>query len=148
MNWAQAESEIRAYIEVQWAASAYSGVRLFWENEDWIEGTEEFIYVDIQGVFSEKTIFGGVGKRMSVENGIVFLHAFNPKGTGKSRALSLLVSLTQILELKSIGTGGVIDLEGGAPPSPVEDDALVSGFPGGNYYRCSGSVPFIVRSSI
>ena len=146
MNFDQAEESIRAYIEAQWALSAYEDVKIFWENEDWIEGTDTFVYVDIQGVFAEKTIFGSTGKRMSVEHGIVFPHAFTPKGIGKSLARNLVVTLTQILEIKTIAE--FIDLEGGAPPSPVEDDSLINGQPGGNYFRCSGSIPFIVRSSI
>lgn len=146
MNWDVAEGSIRSHIETQWALTAYSGVKLFWENENWIEGVSEFMYIDIQGLTSEKTIFGGTGKRMAIDHGIVFIHSFVEKGIGKTLCLRRVVALTQILELQSIAS--VIDLEGGAPPSPVEDDELVAGRPGGRYFRCSGSVPFIVRSNV
>jgi hypothetical protein len=146
MNFAQAEVEIKSYVESQWALSAYSTLPIFWENEEWKRGVDRFLYVNIEGIFADKTIFGGSGKRMSIESGIVFFHSFVEKGAGKQIALLPVVALTQILEIKSIAS--VIDMDGGAPPSPVDEDTLVSGRPGGNYYRCSGSVPFIVRSSI
>ena len=146
MDWDAAESSIKSHIETQWSLSSYASVKLFWENEDWIEGTKEFMYVDIQGLMAEKTIFGSSGKRMAIDHGIVFFHAFVEKGIGKTLALKRIVALTRILELQSIAS--VIDLEGGNPPSPIEDDELVAGKPGGRYFRCSGSVPFIVRSNV
>ena len=146
MTWDEAEAAIKTYVEVQWAISAYASVRLFWENLDWVEGEDRFLYLTIEGLFAEKTIFGSTTKRMSVEHGIVFVHCFVEKGVGKQSALKMLVAMNQILEIKSISS--VIDLEGAAPPSPVEDDSLIAGRPGGNYFRCSSSVPFIVRSNI
>jgi hypothetical protein len=146
MNWAEAEANIKTYVEAQWAISSFSSVKLFWENLDWIIGKDRFLYISIEAVFSEKTIFGSISKRMSVEHGIVFIHSFTEKGVGKQPALQMLVTMNQILEIKTISS--VIDLEGSAPPSPVEDDSLVAGKPGGNYFRCSSSVPFIVRSNI
>jgi hypothetical protein len=146
MNWDAAEAAIKAYAEAQWALSAFASVKLFWENETWIEGQDRFLYLDIQAVFSEKSIFGSATKRMSIEHGLVFIHAFTEQGVGKQPALQMLVAMNQILEIKSISS--VIDLEGAAPPSPVESDSLIAGKPGGNYFRCSSSVPFIVRSNI
>lgn len=146
MTWDEAEAAIKAYVEAQWALGAYAGVRLFWENLDWKDGEDRFLYISMEALFAEKTIFGSVTKRMSVEHGIVFVHSFVEKGVGKQPALKMLVAMNNILEIKSISS--VIDLEGAAPPSPVEDDSLVAGKPGGNYFRCSSSVPFIVRSNI
>ncbi len=144
MNFADAEVAIRAHIE---AGFTLGGFHLAWENEDWIRGNSNFVYIAIEGVFSEKSIYGSVGQRSSVEHGIVFIHTFTKKGTGKAAALSCIIELTKLLELQTIAE--VIDMDGGAPPSPVEDDSdLVGSRPTGNYYRCSGSVPFIVRSGI
>lgn len=146
LDWDAAEASIKSHIETQWASGTYSGVKIFWENEDWIEGIKEFMYVDIQGLMAEKSIFGGTGKRFAVEHGIVFFHAFVEKGIGKTLATRRIVALTRILELQTIAS--FIDLEGGNPPSPVEDDELVAGKPGGMFFRCSGSVSFIVRSNL
>lgn len=146
MDWDVAETSIRTHIEAQWALGAHASVKIFFENEDWIEGTKEFMYVDIQGLTAEKTIFGSVGKRMAVDSGIVYFHAFVEKGIGKTLANRRIVAMSRILELQTIAS--VIDLEGSNPPSPIEDDELILGRSGGNYFRCSGSVPFIVRSSI
>lgn len=147
MDWTAAEAAIRNHVETQWALTSFAAdTKLFWENENWIEGTERFVYLDIQGINAEKTIFGGTGLRMSVESGIVFFSSFVEKGVGKAPSVSRIVAMTQILQLRTLSSD--IDLEGGAPPSPVEDDELVAGKPGGSYFRCSGSVPFILRSNV
>ena len=147
MNWLEAETAIRSHIETQWALSAYSSISLVWENEEEIMNNN-YMMIEIEGIFSEKTIYGSVGKRSSVEFGIVFFHCFVPINSGKSAAVGPVVAMNSILELQSIES--YIDLEGSNPPSSAQSgsDATMQKQPGGNYYRCSGSVPFIVRSAV
>ena len=96
-------------------------------------------------------LFRSVGTNASIEHGIVFFHAFVPTGTGKTLALQAAVAMASILELQTLGAGA-IRIAGASPPSPVEVGAArdaelkTSQQPGGNYYRCSGSAPFIVIS--
>ena len=143
MDWDDAEAAIRAHIETQWALGSYTAIPLVFENED-APQSGSYMAVNIEGTFADKSIYGSSGKRASVEGGIVFFHAFVPPGTGKGQATGPVVALTQILELQTIGTG--INLEGGNPPSPIDhgDSLEPNQQPGGMYYRCSGSVPFIV----
>lgn len=149
MDWDDAEALIRAHIEAGWAAGAYAAIPLLFENETAVAGADysTFLAVSIEGVYAEKTGYGSTGKRVSVEGGIVFFHCFVPKGRGKALATGPIVLMTQLLELQTVGTG--INLEGGAPPSPAApgDDLVPSGQPRGNYYRCSGSVPFMIIGS-
>lgn len=146
MLWNDAETAIRSQIETQWALSAYASMSLSWDNE--VEPyAERYMAIMIEGIYAEKTIYGSVGKRSSVEAGIVFFHAFTPTGSGKSEAAGAVQTMTGILELRVLSND--VRLEGGNPPSPVEhgseiDRALPGTQPHGNYYRCSGSVPFIV----
>jgi len=147
MNWPDAEAAIRAQIEAQWAAGPYSDLKLIWENET-EDTSDRYMAVDIEGSYAEKTIYCSPGKRSSIEAGVVYFHAFTPIGKGKSLALSAVQAMAEILELQTLG-GGAIKLDGANPPSPVEsrsdrDWELARGQPGGMYYRCSGSVPFIV----
>jgi hypothetical protein len=103
----------------------------------------------IEGTYAEKGLYGSVTKHSSIEAGIVFFHSFTPSGEGKAEAVSSVVTMSEILELKTISN--VIDFEGANPPSPaiygIDDKLLTNSQPGGNYYRCSGSVPFIVRGN-
>lgn len=154
MIWAEAEAAIRAEIETQWPQTAYAAMPLVWENEVAESAVGQYMAVDIEGVSSEKSIFGAPGKRFSVQDGVVFFHAFVPIGTGKAAALGAVQAMTSILELRALGVGAEIRIEGGATPSPVEarrdrDWELVNrGQPGGNYYRCSGSVAFILTGTL
>lgn len=145
MAWTTAEAAIRAYIEAQWALGAYPAVPLQFENDTQTRATT-FVHLMIEGLFAEKGIYGGSGKRGSVEHGIIFIHAFVPKGDGKATATNLVDAMTTILELKTLAAG--INAGGGDPPSPIDSGDGPGGLPypqpGGNYYRCSGSVPFIV----
>lgn len=146
MNWLEAEAALRLHIETQWAIGSYASVPLVWENEEETV-SESYMMIEIEGVFSEKTIYGSTGKRSSVEAGIVFFHCFVPKNSGKSAAVGPVVTLNSILELQTVSQ--FIDLEGGNPPSPAQSGSDVpEPQPEGNYYRCSGSVPFIVRSVV
>jgi hypothetical protein len=151
VNWSSVESALRSHIETQWALSNFTNFELVWENEPEPE-TDRYMGIYIEGTYSEKTIYGSVGKRSSIEAGIVFFHSFTPTGEGKSEAVGSVVAMADILQLQTIAT--FIDLEGSNPPSPVysgrdELDRLIpSPQPRGNYYRVSGSVPFIVRSAI
>ena len=149
MTWDQVESALRSYIETQWAISSYSTIELVWENEPEPD-FPRYMSVYIEGTYSEKSGYGGVGKHNSIEAGIIFFHSFTPSGEGKEEAVKLVVTMAGILQLKTIES--VIDLEGSNPPSPAiygtDDRLLPNPHPGGNYYRCSGSVPFIVRSGI
>ena len=148
MNWLQAEAALRTYIETQWALSSYSTTELVWENEPEPD-LPRYMGIYIEGVYSEKGLYGSVGKHSSVEAGIIFFHSFVPSGEGKAEAVNSVITLSEILELKTIEN--VIDLEGANPPSPAiygtDDQLLPNPQPGGNYYRCSGSVPFIIRGS-
>lgn len=143
MNWDAAEASIRAFIETAWAAGSYPSIPLVFENEG-AATSDTYMAVNIEGIYADKSIYGSAGKRSSVEGGIVFFHCFVPTGWGKAAATGPVRALTQILELSTIDTG--INFEGGNPPSPVGDDPMLPSpdQPGGNYYRCSGSVPFIV----
>lgn len=153
MYWDEVEDDLKAYVAAQWALSAYvSTFPLVYENETQMASHSDFILIHIEGTFVEKTIYGSVGKRSSIEGGIVFFHCFGETGKGKKRILQPIIAMTQILELRQISS--FIDLEGANPPTPVyssqdELDRLLPSVaqPEGNYYRCSGSVPFIVRSS-
>lgn len=153
MTWDEAEAAIRAEIEAQWALTVYVAMPLAWENEV-TPVSDQYMAVDIEGVASQKSIFGSVGKRFSVQDGVVFFHAFVPIGKGKAFALGAVQAMTSILELRALGAGSEIRLEGGATPSPAEarsnrDWELANrGQPGGMYYRCSGSVAFILTGTV
>lgn len=147
MRWPDAEAFLVDYITTQWALTAYATTMpLVFENDAQADYSHNYMVISIEGVLSEKSIFGGPGKRTSVEVGIVFYHAFQEEGTGKTAVLGAVDAMTQILELKTLN--GQIKLEGANPPSPAErtvfDRELPRAQPAGNYYRCSGSTPFIV----
>lgn len=142
MDWHDAEAAIRSHVEEQWALSDFAHIPLVWENEQHAYQVD-YMAVIVEGTFADKTIYGSTGKRVSVEGGIVYFHCFVSPGLRKSAATGPVVAMTQILELQVIASA--IRLEGGNPPSPVADGPEVPGDqPGGAYYRCSGSVPFIV----
>jgi len=145
MTWQTVEDTLRSFIDTGWASSPYASVPLVYENS-LDDPVETFVFVAIEGTYAEKSVFGGPGKRISLEAGIVFFHAFVPIGTGKTTSIALVETLTNMLELRSVAPG--INMDGGNPPTPVEfrmyDRDLPRLQPGGNYYRCSGSVPFIV----
>jgi hypothetical protein len=147
LKWPEAEAAIKAEIETQWALTAYTGLKLVWENivEDY---GDRYMAIDIEGTHSEKTIYGSVGKRSSIEGGLIYFHAFTPIGKAKALALNAVQAMADILELRTIGTNAEIKLEGSNPPSPVEqipfDRVIPRAQPDGMYYRCSGSVPFIL----
>ncbi len=150
MNFLEAETAIRSYIETQWAMSDFSDIPLVFENEPEPE-SNIYMGIYIEGTFSEKGYYGSEGKKSSVEAGIVFIHGFTPTGEGKSRNSDMVITLSQILELKTISN--VIDMDGANPPSPVYskreelDRLLPPQQPKGNYYLVSGSVPFIIRGN-
>lgn len=146
MLWTEAEEALRTHIETEWAAGAYPAVRILWENgPDKPDGRESpFLYLSIDGSYAAKGIFGGAGKRLSEEGGIVFFSAFVPQGTGRTMASALVQTMTGILELRRIASA--IFLEAGNPPSPAAAaDVNIPGMqPGGVYYRVAGSVPFVI----
>jgi hypothetical protein len=150
VTWSDAVTALRAFIEAQWATLPQAAsMPLAWENETGdYNGT--FLAVSVEGVTADKTIFGSAGKRSSVLVGIVFLNAFVSTGAGVSAAFAAIDALTALLELQIVA--GAIRLEGGAPPSPVEygerDRDLAAAQPGGQYWRCSGSVPFVVIGTV
>jgi hypothetical protein len=88
--------------------------------------------------------------RSSVQFGVIFMHAFVPTGSGIGTAFAAIDALTSMVELKTISE--VIKTEGGAAPSPVaydeRDRDVGRSQPEGQYYRCSGSVSFIVISTV
>jgi hypothetical protein len=150
MTWTDAVAALRDFITAQWAGSGLADdMPLAWENESG-DYASTFLAVSIEGVSVEKTVYGSVGMRSSVQIGIVFLNAFVPTGSGTAAAFTAIELLTTLLELQTLG--GAIKLEGGAPPSPVaygQTDRDISGpQPGGQFYRCSGSVPFILISTV
>lgn len=146
MNWDAAEAAIRSHIEAAWAAGDYASIPLVFENEGAAD-SPSYMAVTIEGVYAEKTVYGSPGKRVSIEGGLVFFHCFIPAGWGKAAATAPVVALTQMLELQSIGSD--IDMDGGNPPSPADQGDLLTpnDQPGGQYYRVTGSVPFIVRGT-
>lgn len=146
MNWDDAEAAIRSHIEAHWASSSFTSIPLAWENED-AAFSQSYMAVQIEGIDAEKWLYGSSGKRTAIESGMVFLHCFVPTGWGKAAASAPVRALTQILELQTISQ--YIDMEGGMPPSPTDQGDLMTpnNQPGGQYYRCSGAVPFIVRST-
>jgi hypothetical protein len=151
MLWDAAEAALESHIRTAWAAGAYPTVPLVFTNnsDDQTEAADaaRFVAINIEGVFAEKSIYGGTNKRMSVESGLVYFHVFVEVGIGKATALSMNVALAAMLELQLVSTS--IYLAGANPPSPVEygDQETPNTQPGGNYYRCSGSVPFIVTGT-
>lgn len=146
MDWDDAEAAIRSHIETAWSAGGWAYIPLVFENEN-VPYDERYMLVHVDGVFAEKGLYGSVGKRFSVEGGIVFFHCFVPFGSGKAAASAPVRGLTRMLELQVIASA--IDMDGGNPPSPADhgDPMTPQDQPGGAYYRCSGSVPFIVRGS-
>lgn len=149
-NWLDAETAIRAQIEAEWAIGDFASMPLAWENEN--EGFgERYMAVNIEGHLADKTRIGSAGKRSSAEYGLVYFHAFTPTGSGKREAISAVLAMTGILELRTLA--GSVTLEGANPPSPVEArDARDLELPGnsqsgGSYFRCSGSVPFCLVST-
>lgn len=150
MYWDAVESALKSHIETGWAGTAYAAVPLVFENDppsDLAAGATSFVAIVIEGTFSEKGVYGGSGKRLSVEGGIVHYHCFVATGSEKATALARAVAMQAILELQVVSTA--IKLDGGNPPSPVDygDPTVPNDQPGGNLYRCSGSVPFIVIAS-
>lgn len=142
MDWHDAEDAIRAHVEQAWALSDFAHIPLVWENE--FPGYQnDYMALIIEGTYADKSIYGSAGKRVSVEGGLIFFHCFGQIGTGKRAVTAAVVAMTQILELQTIASA--IRMEGGNPPSPVaEGPEVPTDQPAGTYYRCSGSVPFIV----
>ena len=142
MLWNEAKAAIKAHISTQWAAGEFSAVQLVFES-DIPALPDSYVHITIEGVWADKTIYGSVGKRSSMEGGIVYFHCFAPMVGGDALATEMVDAMTAILELQTIS--GSINLEGGDPPTPIGhgDDLASSAQPGGNYYRSSGSVPFI-----
>lgn len=148
MTFADAKAAIRAHIATQWAAGAYADVAVLWENESPEQVYDRFVFVSIAGIDADKSIYGSAGFRFSQEIGIVFVHAFVPQGVGTSLPDALVGTMTAGLELRVIPTG--INMDGANPQSPGDlGDTLTPGMqPGGNYYRVTGSVPFVVISLV
>jgi len=149
MNWPDAEVAIRELIETEWALSQFAATMpLAWENEN-DTPESQFMYVSIEGTYVDKTIYGGPGKRSSIEAGLIFYHAFIPILTGKSLALTAVNEMSNILQLRVVQSA--IRIEGANPPSPTEmtpDRDFPRPQPNGMYFRCSGSVPFLVIGTV
>lgn len=151
MDWPDVETSIKAYLNAQWALTTYAATMpLVYENEEEDTDAAKFVQIDIQGNFSDAARYGSAGKRHVVDYGIVFFHAFVPRGEGKAVALGPVNAISRFLEFQILSS--VIDFSGANPPTPVEQgtdqDYLVPNpQPSGIYYRCSGSVDFAVRSA-
>jgi len=150
VTWTDAVAALRAFIEAQWASTGLAdNMPLAFENEAG-DYNSAFLAVSIEGITADKTLYGSVGMRTSVLVGAVFLNAFVPTGSGAGTAFAAIDALTTLLELQTIADA--IKTEGGAPPSPVaygETDRDISNSqPGGQFYRVSGSVPFIVIGTV
>ncbi len=148
MTWLEAEDAIRSYLETQWAGSAYyADFPLIFENEV-PPTTNKYVALLIEGTYGQKGPYGSVGKRLSIEAGNVYYHVFVPTGETKREALAVCVALGGYLQLQRIGNG--VTMDGANPPSPIEygDDMVTDSQPGGQFYRCSGSVPFIVIGAV
>ncbi len=148
MNWTAAETIIRTHIETQWAISEFNHIPLVFENEDETE-SDFYMGLNIEGTIATKTIYGSVGKRSSIESGLVFMHCFVPIKSGKAAATGPVVAMMGILELQTLSS--TIDFYGANPPTPVHygidelDREIPMQQPAGSYYRCSSSVPFHIR---
>ncbi len=152
MLWNDAEAAIRTYVENAWPFSPYGAIPLVWENEV-VPYEGAYLVVTIEGVNPPgKTIYGSVGKRLSVDRGLIFYHAFVPASIGKQAALGPVVAMAGILELQPNIIGPGLNTYGANTPSPVAqgdaDPLITSPQPGGMYYRCSGSVPFILINAV
>ena len=147
MDWQDVEAAIRAYLEVEWPLTAFTNFPLVWENEVPSANTY-YMAVNIEGFHGDKSLIGSVGKRISIELGLVFFHSFIPFGIGKQEAISPVVKMTQLLQLSTLNQA--IKFEGGNPPSTGNhgDTSIPSAQPGGAYFRCSGSVPFRVIGTV
>src|SRR5260370_42265506 len=103
MLWDEAEATIRSDIETQWALGTYAAIPLVFENETAAPPeAPSFMLVNIEGVYAEKSIYGGAGQRVSLEAGLVFFHCFSPAGGGKQAALSPARGVASPLELRTI----------------------------------------------
>lgn len=144
MNWDAAEAAIEVHIRTAWAAGSYASIPLVFENGQAAD-SPSYMVVTIDGVDADKGIYGSVGKRYSLEFGLVLFHCFVPSGWGKAAASAPVRALTQMIELQTISAA--IDMDGGLPPSPTDYGDLLTpaAQPGGNYYRVSGRVPFLIR---
>lgn len=149
MLWPAVETALKSHIETQWAVGSYPTVKLLWEGGPSVEleNEEPFVFITIDGTYSDKGIYGGTGKRSSVEGGIVLFSAFVTNGAGRALATALAQEMTSAIELQRISTS--IYADGGNPPSPADstDINIPGGQPGGSYYRVAGSVPFIVTGA-
>ena len=147
MYFDEAEAVIRAHIETQWAAGAYSAMPLVFEAEK-PPASDSYVAVIVDGIRGQGSLYGGTGKRFTIEDGIVFIHAFVPQGAGKAAASGPVRVLSSILELQTVGTG--INMDKANPPSPVGygNDLVDTAQPAGSFYRVSGSVPFVVISTV
>lgn len=147
MNWDAAEAAIRTHIETTWAAGSFAAIPLVWENEQ-AANSPSYMVVTIEGVDSDKGIYGSVGRRYSIEFGLVIFHCFVPSGWGKAAASAPVRALTQMIQLQCISSA--IDMGLGWPPSPTDYGDLLTtdGQPGGNYYRVSGRVRFAIRGAL
>ena len=147
MYFDEAEAAIRAHIEERWAASAYAAMPLVFEAET-PPASDYYIAVMIDGIRGEGSLYGTAGKRFTIEDGIVFYHAFVPQGLGKAAASVPVRLMGTILELQVIDTG--INMDKANPPSPVGygNDLVDSAQPAGSFYRVTGSVPFVVISTV
>ena len=147
MYFDEAEAVIRAHIETQWAAGAYSAMPLVFEAEK-PAASENYVAVIIDGIRGQGSVYGTTGKRFTIEDGIVYYHAFVPQGSGKAAAAGAVRTMGSILELQTLGTG--IKTDKSNPPSPVGygNDLVDTAQPDGSFYRVSGSVPFVVISTV
>lgn len=151
MDFQDAEDVIRAYIEEQWALTDYASIPLVFENELKAEANV-YIVVNIEGIPSGySSVYGGIGKRFKESDGIIFIHCFGETGNTKRLVTKPILAMTEFLELRVLQK--VIDLYGANPPSPVyhggdEDFLVPNAQPGGQYYRCTASVPFSLRATL
>lgn len=144
MDWPTAEATLKAFVEAHWAASIYASVPLVWENS-LDQPSETMIYATIEGTYTEASIYGD--RRCVISAGLIYFHAFTPLGSGKTQALAMVYTLTTAIELQAVAEG--LNTDAGNPPAPIEqrrdaDRGMQIQQPGGDYFRCSGSVPFLV----
>lgn len=147
MYFDEAEAVIRSHIETQWALSAYAAMPLVFEAEA-PAASSNYVAIIIDGIAGYGSKYGSTGQRFTIEDGIVFVHAFVPQGAGKAAASGPVRAMLSILELQTVGTG--IKMDKANPPSPVGygNDLVDTAQPAGSFYRVSGSVPFVVISTV
>ena len=136
MSFEAAAAAIREAIEETWTATP-----VYFANERMtLPATPaRFIHVELLGNGGSMSVFGSDGKRVVMDDGILAIDLFVPKGTGESELRTMRLALAIAYQMRSFTGDGwrcriyAAQRSGGGP---VADN--------GNYYRVSLSFEFRV----